>query len=144
MSAQILLILRIAIIVGLYIFLAWALYILWCGLKQQAEELSTTETTSITLLEITDTGQLEHKYTKPEVIIGRDPSCDYSLKNKTVSNQHARLSYRQNQWWLEDLGSTNRTYLNDEEISSPTIIADQDKLRCGEARFEIRISSGIS
>ncbi|WP_020559899.1 FHA domain-containing protein [Thiofilum flexile] len=48
--------------------------------------------------------------------IGRHPSCDLVLGDKTVSNQHARISLRASKYLLEDLGSTNSTYVNQRAV----------------------------
>ena len=48
-------------------------------------------------------------FTQPEITLGRDPGCDIPLIDDTVSTRHAQLTYHHNQWWLEDLSSTNGT-----------------------------------
>ena len=53
-----------------------------------------------------------------EIILGRDPSkADVVLPVLTVSARHARIWWEDDSLWLEDLGSTNGTYLNGERIS---------------------------
>ncbi len=54
---------------------------------------------------------------KPEITIGRSPNTDIQIDNLTVSKQHARLIEQKDQYALEDLNSTNGTFLNDEKIS---------------------------
>jgi pSer/pThr/pTyr-binding forkhead associated (FHA) protein len=54
---------------------------------------------------------------KSEIIIGRSPKTDIQIDNLAVSKQHARLIKQQDQYALEDLKSTNGTFLNDEKIS---------------------------
>lgn len=50
--------------------------------------------------------------------IGRDPSLnELVFRDQTVSRQHARLSYKEGAFFLEDLGSANGTYLNNSRIS---------------------------
>ena len=71
-------------------------------------------------------------------MIGRDPGSDIVITNDTVSAQHARLIYRQKQWWVEDLGSTNGTYLNEDLLETAAVIITGDTLRFGE--FKIQIS----
>jgi pSer/pThr/pTyr-binding forkhead associated (FHA) protein len=62
------------------------------------------------------------------------------LANETVSARHARLSFRRDQWWLEDLGSRNGTFLNGEALSAPVVLADMDEVRCGQVSFTIGLS----
>ena len=47
-----------------------------------------------------------------EVIIGRGPSCRIRLPSKNVSRTHARIFFRNDEYYIEDLGSTNGTYVN--------------------------------
>ena len=79
------------------------------------------------------------EFTLPEVIIGRDPTCNLRLDDKTISARHARLSYHHKQWWVEDLHSTNGAFLNTENIVEPIVVATGDLLRCGEVEFEIKL-----
>jgi pSer/pThr/pTyr-binding forkhead associated (FHA) protein len=48
-----------------------------------------------------------------EVIIGRGPACRLRLPSKNVSRKHARIFFRNDEYYIEDLGSTNGTYVND-------------------------------
>jgi pSer/pThr/pTyr-binding forkhead associated (FHA) protein len=83
-------------------------------------------------------GELEEKrFYLPEFFIGRDPVCECLLEDETVSSKHARISYRQNQWWVEDLDSSNGTFLNSQPVTLPTVLADNDQLRCGQVDFKI-------
>jgi len=49
------------------------------------------------------------------------------------------LNYRYLQWWIEDLQSTNGTYLNDEKIETSTIIINGDEIRLGQVVVLIEI-----
>ena len=52
-------------------------------------------------------------------IIGSDPACDLLANASTVSSRHCRLSKVEGVWWIEDLGSTNGTYVNGNRINEP-------------------------
>lgn len=54
-----------------------------------------------------------------EYIIGRHPSSDIRIKNKEVSSRHAAISYSHaaESWFIQDLGSTNGTYMNRERLA---------------------------
>ena len=54
---------------------------------------------------------------KSEIIIGRSPNTDIQIDNLAVSKQHARLIKQKDQYTVEDLNSTNGTFLNDAKIS---------------------------
>jgi FHA domain-containing protein len=51
-----------------------------------------------------------------QLLIGRDPECDVVLSNPTVSREHARLTFRDGRWILQDLDSTNGTVVNRDPI----------------------------
>ncbi len=137
MSGIVVLVLRILLAVLLYSFLGWALVTIWRDLRMQGQLLSKPV---IPELVINKDGEEESQsFDLPEITIGRSPNNEYSIANDTVSARHARLSYHHNQWWAEDLNSTNGTFLNDERLTFPTVIASGDELRCGKVSLMIRI-----
>lgn len=140
MSATILLILRLLLALSLYVFLAWALWTLWRDLKGQSVQLSSRKQPAITLHRQDEDLSAAETFSGQEVFIGRDPACHCYLDDSTISAKHARLFYLQGQWWVEDLHSTNGTYLNQVEISSPLVLSDDDLLRCGGLALKISIS----
>lgn len=137
MSGIVVLILRILLVVILYGFLGWALATIWRDLRTQGQLLSAP---NIPALSLTRLGEEEgQSFSIPEVTIGRSDHSDFPIPNETVSNRHARLSYHHKQWWVEDLNSTNGSYLNDERLSTPTVIVSGDELRCGKVSLLIAI-----
>lgn len=139
MSGVVLLVLRILLAVLLYSFLAWALYTLWRDLQHQAALQAARQ---VRRLKLTFAGQepaQERAFAQPEVIIGRVSTCDLVLDDKTVSARHARLAYHHGQWWLEDLASTNGTYLNEEPVTTAVVLAHGDALRCGQVTGSVGI-----
>ena len=140
MSGTVLLFLRLLLALCLYIFLFWAFLVLWRDLKRHSTHISTRVTPAITLLrqDLDDVEPLT--FTIEEIFVGRDPACHYFLDDSTISAKHARLFYKQGQWWVEDLNSTNGTYLNQVELTGPLVISNGDLLRCGQVTFGISIS----
>lgn len=138
MTGIVFLALRIAIALALFGFLAWALWLLWRDLQQST--VSPVRpiprlTVTIELPALVQTLHFQHA----EVQIGRDPLSDCRLDDPTISGRHARLVYRQEQWWAEDMGSTNGTLLNDLPLETPAVLATGDVLRLGQARLSIEI-----
>jgi pSer/pThr/pTyr-binding forkhead associated (FHA) protein len=123
----------------LYAFLGWAIYTLWRDLKRQGELISARQPPPLTLSTDIDSPPLTRHYSAPEIILGREPVCDFPINDQTVSSHHARLSYRRNQWWLEDMASTNGTYLNGEAVTAPVVITHGDTLRLGQVGVKITI-----
>lgn len=140
LSGFILLILRIAMVVVLYSFLGWSIFLLWKEFIHVAETTKIQQIPSIHLSSKRRADLPEEMiFNFPQIFIGRDPACEYYLDNETVSSKHVRLFYQNNQWWAEDLGSSNGTFLNDQSIAIPTVLTDNDQLRCGKVVIEVSI-----
>jgi pSer/pThr/pTyr-binding forkhead associated (FHA) protein len=138
-SAILLLVLRILMAVLLYAFLGLAIYTLLRDLKQQGQLMAARQPPPLILTSLAITDASPRRFTRPEVILGREPGCDFPLDDQAVSSQHARLSYHHQQWWLEDLASTNGTFLNDEPVTSPVVITHGDELRLGHLEVKVEI-----
>lgn len=139
MIAVVVMILRILMVAALFSFLGWVVYTLWRDLNFQSQTLSSRKIPYIALLREGNEADAKQIYTQPELRIGRDPASDFAISDETISNHHARLWYRNKQWWVEDLLSTNGTYLNDEKVETPTILINGDELRVGKVVLTIEI-----
>jgi hypothetical protein len=72
-----------------------------------------------------------------EVTLGRADSCIIGLPDDTFASQlHSRVYARDNEMWVEDLGSTNGTHLNGARISAPLQLSAGDRLQVGSTIFE--------
>jgi pSer/pThr/pTyr-binding forkhead associated (FHA) protein len=71
------------------------------------------------------------------VTIGRSDACRIVLRDTYVSQVHARVFPRDGQWFVEDLGSTNGTYLNRVKVTGPAPIAVGDEIRVGKTTVEV-------
>jgi hypothetical protein len=78
-----------------------------------------------------------HKLTGT-IQIGRGKQCEIQPDDTYVSQVHARISNRNGSWVVEDLGSTNGTYLNQRKVSGPTGISPGDRIRIGKTVLEVR------
>lgn len=73
-----------------------------------------------------------------ELTVGRAPSCGVSLPDDTfVSQVHARLFRRDEDLWIEDLGSTNGTFLNEHKVSAPAVMHRGDRVKIGRTVLEV-------
>ena len=141
MSATILLVLRLSLTIVLYLFLGFVLYSLWIDIKQRTQKPDTASENPIELiLKDGETRKFSHHFDGKVVTVGRDPINDLHLEDSTISAQHARLSFHHEQWWVEDLRSTNGTYLNQVQVTEPVVVTDGDQLRCGKVVMVISIS----
>ena len=73
-----------------------------------------------------------------EIEIGRADHCTIQLSDDYASQVHARLSARNGAWVVEDLGSTNGTFLNERRLESPNEVRAGDRVRIGTTVLELR------
>jgi hypothetical protein len=140
MTATVVLVLRIGLAVILYVFLWRVLHTLRQELKQQGNILASQKKPGIHMTAIMENGgEFQFHFWQSEVMIGRGSHCDISLLDEALSASHARVSFHHGQWWLEDLASTNGTFLNKDQISVPTVIITGDQFKCGNTNFSLRI-----
>ena len=139
MSATVGLILRIAFLVFLYSFLVLAIWMLWRSVVSKQVNHGNIPIPSLTLSTNAGTELMTQTFASNEVLIGRSLECDFILEDSTVSSRHARLSYHLNQWWFEDLKSTNGSYLDGIRVQEPIVEKDKDEFYCGDAIFTISI-----
>ncbi len=72
------------------------------------------------------------------VTIGRSPGCTISIKDDEFSSSvHCRLTKTDTNFLIEDLGSTNGTFLNGEMVRTPTIVHEGDEIMAGRSRFKV-------
>ncbi|MDD9369810.1 MAG: FHA domain-containing protein [Acidimicrobiales bacterium] len=73
-----------------------------------------------------------------EITLGRASGCQVPLEDAYASQVHARVFQRDGQWYVEDLGSTNGTYLNRRRVAGPMVIKRRDKLQIGNTVLELQ------
>ena len=139
--APLLLALRLVLVLALYTFLAWALIVMWRDLKSQSLGLDQLQAPPIRLNLLGNEANEAEYYHQNEITIGRHPSNHWVLNDETVSARHARLIFHHEQWWLEDLGSRNGTFLSNEELSEAVVLNNEGEVRCGQVRFAISLAA---
>ena len=72
-----------------------------------------------------------------EVTVGRAAGCQVTIDDTYASQLHARVFLRDGQVFVEDLGSTNGTYLNRNKVSGPMVLQRGDKLQIGNTVLEL-------
>lgn len=72
------------------------------------------------------------------LLLGRGTDAAIRLDDDYVSSRHARFATNGEQWFVEDLGSTNGTYLGKQRITSPTPIGTGISVRLGKTTVELR------
>lgn len=72
------------------------------------------------------------------VSMGRGTGNDIDLSDEYVSTRHARFIPHNGQWYVEDVGSTNGTYVAGARISRPTPVGAKSTVRLGRTVLELR------
>lgn len=78
-----------------------------------------------------------------ELKMGRDPGSDVVLDQGGASRQHARLTPDAEGVWIEDSGSTNGTFVNDERIEQARLLKDGDQVQVGQATFILIVKAPV-
>jgi hypothetical protein len=72
------------------------------------------------------------------ILIGRADDSTLVLDDDYASTRHARLGLQGGDWFLEDLGSTNGTYLDRAKVTAPTRVPPGVPIRIGKTVIELR------
>jgi pSer/pThr/pTyr-binding forkhead associated (FHA) protein len=72
------------------------------------------------------------------ILIGRGADAAIRLDDDYVSTRHARIAASGDQWFVEDLGSTNGTYIGSARITQPTTLPLGTQVRIGKTLLELR------
>ena len=73
-----------------------------------------------------------------EITIGRAETSDLVIDDEFASTNHARLVKLNDEWTLQDLGSTNGTFLDGVKVTSPVAFKVGSEVRIGKTAFELR------
>ncbi len=138
------LLLRIGLVAVLYFFLFQLLLVLWRDLRPQSAASPPPQAATGPALDVIDpagSGKAAAETIPLQTItsLGRGPQNTIVLNDISISADHALISYRLGQWWVEDVGSRNGTYLNDVRIDQPTVIHGSDVVRVGMVSLGVRV-----
>ena len=75
------------------------------------------------------------------LVIGRDPDCDIVIPDRQVSRRHAQIIKSNNGVILEDLGSKNGTYLNNQVVIEPVKLVEADEIAIAVIQTFLFLSS---
>lgn len=73
-----------------------------------------------------------------QIIVGRSPDSALVLDDSYSSSRHARFYQEGGQWWVEDLDSTNGTYIGGKRITTPTLVGPGVPVVIGRTTMELR------
>lgn len=138
--------LQYSLIVFIYYFLFRIVKLIYLDLKQPRTTTQKAEVKCPSLkisnphLVVLDNGHVEltaSSYDLGETTsIGRSNVNDIIVNDKFVSYEHACITCYNNGYWLADLNSTNKTYLNGQPISGEVLLSDGDAIKIGAVTFK--------
>jgi pSer/pThr/pTyr-binding forkhead associated (FHA) protein len=140
---------NVAIVVIIYLFLFRVIRAVWAELREPTnfseEKPSEAPNTQVKrgaakTLRIIDPPEARGKVFQisGELTVGRAQGCHISLDDSYTSQLHARIYRQDGQAYVDDLGSTNGTFLNRRKVTAPTSLHNGDRLQIGRTVFEVR------
>jgi hypothetical protein len=144
MTPQLIRVLTLCLVLLIYLFFFRVLRAVWVGVRptsgvsprrQRAVALPTPPGQLIVRAPDEIAGQIYAL--GDELSLGRAAGCEITVDDTYASQMHARIFRRDEQHLVEDLGSTNGTYLNREKVSGPTALKRGDHVQVGSTVFEV-------
>ena len=105
--------------------------------KQKAPPKRRGSPTQVVVTQGSNTG-ITASLAQAPILIGRGNDAAIKLDDDYVSTRHARIAASGDQWFVEDLGSTNGTYIGTVRITQPTTITLGTQVRIGKTILELR------
>ena len=153
MSEQLLNVFKVCLLIVLYLFFLRVLRAVWAELKEPKPAVVASPAPSpppaavapqqraarAHLVVVSPDEQRGRSYELlDELTVGRAAGCHIALDDRFVSQLHARMFRRDDQCFIEDLGSTNGTFLNDDKVTSPALLSKGDHVRIGNIVMELQ------
>jgi pSer/pThr/pTyr-binding forkhead associated (FHA) protein len=151
MSHSLLSILRFSLLAAIWLFFVYAARMVWVEVRRSRVEPAqvspvpasapvVADKPLVLRLRVVDPPQRRGRVFElgDEVTVGRSPGCAVPLDDDTfASSIHARVFARGGELWIEDLGSTNGTWVNEARLEAPTRLARGDRVKVGSTMFEV-------
>jgi pSer/pThr/pTyr-binding forkhead associated (FHA) protein len=138
-----LLALRVLLALLLYAFLAAVIAMLWRDMRQATTRREPARRGGrLVILESPNEKSLAPDTVfplQPITSLGRSPTNTVSVADTYASAQHALLTWRDGQWWLEDQNSRNGTLLNETQIAGPTVVSSGDIIGVGRVSLKLEL-----
>ena len=154
MSEQLLNVFKVCLLIVLYLFFLRVLRAVWAELKEPKPAVVASPASAVPppaaapaqqlparshLVVVAPEEQRGRSYELlDELTVGRAAGCHIALDDRFVSQLHARMFRRDDQCFIEDLGSTNGTFLNDDKVTSPALLTKGDHVRIGNIVMELQ------
>lgn len=126
---------RLAFAAALYSFVSLLFYMLWRSLEL-GEKRPQNDFAPARLVLLSNPERPKQVYSlRPITAVGRAADNDIVLNDPFASAHHALILWRDGRWWIEDLGSQNGTWLNDELVPRLAALAFGDLIRIGQTEL---------
>lgn len=77
-----------------------------------------------------------------QVLLGREEGLDIILQDPEASRRHSRISWQGGQYFIEDMGSTNGTFVNGVQITTPQMLSPGDSIGIGQTALVFQMQGG--
>jgi len=137
-------IVRLLLTALLYLFLVAVFFALWRDLRTAAEAPPAIQERKARLNVLTSCDGLSDGAVlalQPFTTLGRSPANTIVVPDTFASAEHALISWRSGQWWVEDLGSRNGTQLNDVSVTAPTVLSAGDVISIGQVKLKVELDA---
>jgi len=138
-----LLLLRLAFLLAFYGFLTFVALAAWRGLRTDTHQSGATG--ELTVLDPARSRWAPGSRIRvsPGTVIGRDGTNEVVMDEDTVSARHALLRFDGRRWWVEDLDSTNGTFVNGQRVTGARVVRSGDEIRFGRVAVRFATGSGL-
>ncbi len=148
MPHSLLQLLRYSLLAAIWLFFVYAARMVWVEVRRSRAEQPqappaapvAADKALVLRLRVVDPPQRRGRVFElgDEVTVGRSPGCAVPLDDDSfASSIHARVFRRSGELWIEDLGSTNGTWLNDERLDVPARLRRGDRVKVGSTILEV-------
>lgn len=134
-------IIKYAFVIAVYIFIYSVVRLVYLDISD-AKRMSIAEDEGFGYLKLINLRKelnfrvYESYSVRESTTLGRSKKCDIYINNPYLSKEHARITYVEDKFYIEDLGSTNGTFVNGKELGSrPVRLKDNDKITFGDLSF---------
>lgn len=144
MSPQLIRLLTICLLMLIYVFFFRVLRAVWVSVRSRGDAPSRRTKTrrneaeaAALIIRTPETQQGTRYELTDDITMGRAAGCAITLDDNYASQLHARVYRQQGGFLLEDLGSTNGTYLNRATVTAPVPLRPGDQVQVGSTVFEV-------
>ena len=138
------LVVRLVLTALLYAFLIAVFVVLWRDLQADKGAPAVVQERKARLVVLAGAGGLPADQCfalRPFTTLGRNAASTIVVPDAFASAEHAIVSWRGGQWWLEDAGSRNGTRLNDQAVTVPTVLSAGDVISIGQVKLKVEIEA---